>query len=214
MAEKYFITPTELHNDSFDLARQIYDSGFRPDFMMALWRGGTPVGIAVHEYLQLQDFLNGEKRHDRFGPDHVPIRTSRYNDEEGVGGTNEHVNVIGLEYFVNNANHDDSLLIIDDVHDAGTTIKAVIEDLKRKSRRNTPKDIRVAMVHYKPDNNETGRVPEFYLYETEHWLVYPHELMGLTDEERRIKTDIIDGRRENKVSLVRKVLEERRLSVV
>ncbi len=206
MVEKYFITPTELYHDSVNLAEQIYASGFRPDFMMALWRGGTPVGITVHEFLQLKDFQNDTKRHGRYGPDHVAIRTSRYEVGDDISDASEQVRVIGLEYFVEHANADDSLLIIDDVHDAGTTIKAVIDDLGRKSRKNTPQDIRVAMVHYKPGNNKTGLVPDFYLYETDHWLVYPHELMGLTDDERAIKAEIIAGTRRNDVSLQRRVL--------
>ncbi|MFT7532705.1 MAG: hypothetical protein ACI9FD_003738, partial [Gammaproteobacteria bacterium] len=35
----------------------------------------------------------------------------------------------------------------------------------------------------KPNNNKTDRVPDFYLHETDHWLVFPHELKGLSDEE-------------------------------
>ena len=64
------------------------------------------------------------------------------------------------------------------------------------------------MVHYKPTNDQTGRAPDFYLYETDHWLVYPHELMGLTDDEIAIKAEIIAGTRQNDVSLQRRVLEK------
>lgn len=205
MVEKYFITPNELHNDSFALARQIYCSGFRPDFMVALWRGGTTIGIVIHEYLQYQDFLRDIKRHDRFGPDHIPIRTSRYN---GIGQAEEEVNVIGLDYLLRNANTQDSLLLVDDVHDAGTTIAAVIKELNNSLGKNTPCDIRVATVHYKPNNNKTGRVPDFYLYGTDSWLVYPHELMDLTPEEIRIKNEIIAGRRQNTGSLQTRIMQK------
>ena len=51
MSEKEFISPTDLIRDSFALAKQIYDSGYRPDVLLVLWRGGTPVGVVVHEYL-------------------------------------------------------------------------------------------------------------------------------------------------------------------
>ena len=49
--DKVFISAQELLVDSFKLAHQIYTSGFRPQFIVGVWRGGAPVGIAVQEYL-------------------------------------------------------------------------------------------------------------------------------------------------------------------
>ena len=62
-------------------------------------------------------------------------------------------------------------------------VKAIIDELRTRCRRNTPEDIRVATVYYKPEKNKTDRTPDFYIYETEKWLVFPHELDGLTAEE-------------------------------
>ena len=31
--------------------------------------------------------------------------------------------------------------------------------------------------------NRTGREPDYYIHETDHWLVFPHELHGLTRDE-------------------------------
>ena len=45
--EKIFITAAELLRDSFLLASNILQSGFRPDYIVGIWRVGTPVGIAV-----------------------------------------------------------------------------------------------------------------------------------------------------------------------
>ncbi len=39
------------------------------------------------------------------------------------------------------------------------------------------------MPYYKPTRNETSRVPDYYLHETEQWIKFPHSLEGLTDEE-------------------------------
>ena len=49
--EKRFIGSQELLEDSFQLAVKIYESGFRPDYIVGIWRGGTPVGIVVHDFL-------------------------------------------------------------------------------------------------------------------------------------------------------------------
>lgn len=85
-AVKLFISPDELRKSSFKLGKSVVESGFNPNFMVALWRGGTPIGCHVHEYLK------------RFGNstsvDHFPIRTSRY---DGVDSVKEKVSIHGLE---------------------------------------------------------------------------------------------------------------------
>jgi hypothetical protein len=46
---------------------------------------------------------------------------------------------------------------------------------------------------YKPAKNQTGRVPDYYLHETDNWLVLPYELSGLgADEIRRNKPWMVD----------------------
>ena len=170
MAEKFFITADSLQLDSYRLAKQIYDSGFKPDFIIALWRGGTPVGCYVQEFLKQK----GVKT------DHIATRTSRYT---GIETAEEIVRIHGLDYVIKHVNNTDRLLIIDDVFDSGKTIWALIEKLKSKARANTPAEIRVATVYFKPKNNKTSIKPDFYIHETEKWLVFPHELEGLSPEE-------------------------------
>ena len=92
-----------------------------------------------------------------------------------------------------NLEADNRLLIVDDVYSTGLNIKAVIDQLSRKTRRNMPVDVRVAVLWYKPANNRTGRVPDYYLHETDKWLVLPYELDGLSlDEIYRHKTGVKD----------------------
>ncbi len=168
--EKEFISAQRLLEDSFELGVNIIDSGFRPSFIVGVWRGGTPVGIAVQELL---DFF-GVKT------DHISIRTSFY---EGIGQRSDTIRVHGLQYLVDSIDADDGLLIVDDVYDTGLSIQAVIEHLREKARRNTPNDIRIATTYFKPRNNRTDRAPDYYVHETDRWLVFPHELHGLTPEE-------------------------------
>jgi hypothetical protein len=40
--------------------------------------------------------------------------------------------------------------------------------------------------YYKPQRREVARVPDYYLEETDAWLMYPHSLEGLTLEEIRV----------------------------
>lgn len=168
--DKYFITANELLLDSFRLAEQIFESGFRPHFIVGVWRGGSPVGIAVQEFLEYAGVPT----------DHIAIRTSSY---YGIDQQSKDIRVHGLDYIINNVDADQSLLIVDDVFDSGRSIMAVIEGIKRKSRRNAPGIIKVACPWYKPARNTTTITPDFYVHATDRWLVFPHELCGLTPQE-------------------------------
>lgn len=168
--EKIYISANDLLLDSYKLGIKIYDSGFKPNFIVGVWRGGTPVGIAVQEMLT---YLEAPS-------DHIAIRTSSYTD---IGKQNKKVQVHGLDYIIQNINYDDQLLLVDDVFDSGSSIQAILDTLDKKSRRNTPKDIRIATPWFKPNNNKTQRIPDYYIHETDKWLVFPHELQGLTEDE-------------------------------
>lgn len=170
MSDKRYITAQQLLEDSFQLGVDVYESGFRPDFIVGIWRGGTPVGIAVQELL---DYFGVET-------DHISIRTSSYT---GVAQRQSRVRVHGLNYVLKNINHEDSLLIVDDVYDTGLSIQAVMQYMRRLGRRNAPSDVRIATAYFKPGNNKTDRAPDYYVHETDQWLVFPHELDGLTRDE-------------------------------
>ena len=60
--------------------------------------------------------------------------------------------------------------------------KRQILDLEKACKKNTP-NIRIATPYYKPENNQTNRKPDYYLQETSKWIVFPHELTGLSLEE-------------------------------
>ena len=165
-----YIGAQQLLEDAFELGARVLESRFRPSFIVAIWRGGAPIGIAVQELL---DYFGVESAH-------IAIRTSSYS---GIDGRSQEVRVHGLNYLLKNIDQEDRLLIVDDVFDTGRTIESVIETLREKARRNAPQEIRVAVPFYKPSRNLTDRVPDYYLHETEEWIKFPHSLEGLTAEE-------------------------------
>ncbi len=170
MSEKRFITAQELLEDSFRLAAQVYESGFRPQFIVGIWRGGAPIGIAVQEYF---DFKKVET-------DHIAVRTSSY---YGINKQSKKIKVHGLHYIVENANAEDGLLIVDDVFDSGRSIEALTNKLQELMRLNMPKDVRIACPYYKPQNSMVKTKPDYFIHESEEWLVFPHEVSGLSVEE-------------------------------
>ena len=167
--DKIFIQADELLSDSFKLAWKVYESGYRPNYIIGVWRGGAPIGIAVQEFLDVLGVPS----------DHIAIRTSHY---KGMGDRDSKVEVYGLNYIIKQVESEDSLLIVDDVHDTGISIQKIILDLQTACKKNTP-EIKVATPYFKPNKNQTNRQPDFYLHETEKWLVFPHELEGLSIEE-------------------------------
>jgi len=170
------IAANDLLLDSFQLAANIVEAGFKPDFLVGLWRGGSAVGIAVQEGL------------DHFGisTDHIGIRTSYrgLDSYSQMVDKAESIRVHGLQYLLENLSAEHSLLIIDDVYSTGSSVNAVIQQLNRKTRRNLPHDIRIGTVWYRP-SDRTVREPDYFVHRTDEWLILPYELSGMSIDELR-----------------------------
>ena len=145
-ADKLFIGADSLLRDSFVLGQRIVDDGFRPSFLVGVWRGGAPIGIAVQELLEYRGIH----------ADHIAIRTSSY--APGIDRPEKTVRVHAIDYLVSRLNADDR-------------------------RRNMPAQLRIATVYYKPARNRSRLQPDYYVHATDRWLVFPHELQGLTPKE-------------------------------
>lgn len=170
MTDKLFISADSLLADSFELANKVLASGYRPSFLVALWRGGAPIGIAVQELLE----------HRGLRTDHITVRTSSYT---GIDQQEKTVRVHAMDYLVSHVTRDDRLLIVDDVFDSGRSLVAVLDELRRRCPLNHPREVRIATVYYKPSRNQSALQPDYYVHSTEQWLVFPHELVGLSDSE-------------------------------
>lgn len=166
--EKRYISAQQLLDDAYQLGLAVLESEFRPDFIVGVWRGGAPVGIAIQELLA----------YCGIECDHIAIRTSLYT---GINQREDKVQVHGLGYLTSRVNADSRVLIVDDVHDTGLSVEQVISDIEKNAR--CLPQLKVATPYFKPGNNRTGRVPDYYLHSTDQWLVFPHELVGLTPQE-------------------------------
>jgi hypoxanthine phosphoribosyltransferase len=168
--EKVFISAESLLRDSLELGMRVVRSRYRPTFLVGVWRGGAPIGISVQEVLE----YHGVEC------DHIAIRTSSY---MGMDERSRTVRVHAIDYLVSRLSAEDRLLLIDDVFDSGLSLEAVIEELRKRCRRNLPDDIRIATAYYKPERNRSSLKPDYFVQSTDAWLVFPHEMQGLTREE-------------------------------
>ena len=172
MADKLYLTADRLLEDSFALANQVHASGFRPTHIVGIWRGGAPVGIAVQELLAYRGVET----------DHIAVRTASYS---GIDQREREVRVYALGYLIDTLEPEHRLLVIDDVFDTGRSIEAFLNELRARCRHNTPATIRIATAYYKPSRNQTPLKPDYFVHQTEEWLVFPHEICGLSEEEIR-----------------------------
>ncbi len=167
--KKRFITPEQLRNLSFSLAFRVVKSRFKPTFLVALWRGGAPIGCYAHEFLKFKGI----------DTDHISIRTSRFT---GIDCANEEVVVHNLTYLKEQAKLGDSILLVDDVYDSGKSIQAFKNKIET-DLGHLKLDVRVATVFFKPTRNTLPGGPEYWVESTDEWLVFPHELESLSSEE-------------------------------
>ncbi len=172
MTEFLYLSPREFLHDSFRLGKAIEESGFRPRHVVSVWRGGTPVGLGVDAYFRTRGLFL----------DHTTIATESYTGVQQQG----QVQVKGLEHLVDVVCREDGLLIVDDVLESGNTIQAILRELRRRARANTPEDIRVAAIHHKPEKTRLEEhLPVIKLHDVaaDVWIAYPHELSDLVRED-------------------------------
>ncbi len=65
------------------------------------------------------------------------------------------------------------VLLADEVHDTGETTEKAVNILTELGAE----VVLTAAIHYKPEPNETGRIPDFYIEATNGWVHYPWEVI-------------------------------------
>jgi len=172
--KKHFISANEFQIDCFELAHMIHNSDFIPDVVVGVWRGGSTPAVAIHEYLKYKGHAVSSN----------VLITQSYT---GIGKQSEDVKVDISNTVLQELRIANKILLVDDVVDSGNTICAILAFLKQQQ---VVSDIQIASVYYKPTTSSIA--PHFYIHESSEWIVFPHELEGLTPSEIRKKESFID----------------------
>ena len=167
---KHYIEAQDLLRDSFLLAKDVLQSGYRPDHLLIILRGGALVGVSMHEYFVRQGLRIG----------YSTVRARSYT---GIQERDEKVCLDDLAQAMPELHDAARILVVDDVLDTGNTLRTLLGELQRDPGVNDSATIRIAVPWYKPRCNTSGIVPDHHLNETEDWLVFPHELCGLEEAE-------------------------------
>ncbi len=165
---KTYLSADTFQRDCARLAKKVFnDSSWQPELILALWRGGAQPGVILSE---IYTYLG------RPTP-HTVVKCASYT---GIGERNETVTFHGAEEVFKAIPSGKRVLVVDDVFDTGKTAQAVRNALKHV-------DLRFATVYWKPKASLVDFAPDYYIHETEAWIVFPHELDGLTPDELQIK---------------------------
>ena len=166
MKGKMYLSADELLGDSWRLAAKVRSAGWRPDVVVALWRGGALPGVAVHEFLKATGW---DVRH-------MPLKCGSY---VAMGESAGAVQFSLLEETLASLVPGERALVVDDVFDSGRTIEAVAARMAEAGV-----EMRSACVYWKAAHNATGMRPDYFVKELgDDWIVFPHEMEGLTSEE-------------------------------
>jgi len=138
----------EIYEMCIELSEKIKQSGFSPDVIVGVARGGwIPARL-------ISDFLDN--------PNVASVRIQFY---EEVGKTSAKPIITQP---VSTSIEGKKVLAVDDVADTGESLKALYSHLKEKGAA----EIKIATLHVKP---KSSFQPDFYIKETSAWIIYPHE---------------------------------------
>ena len=172
--KKKYLSANEFLHDSWRLAAGVKASGWKPDILIALWRGGAAVGVSLHEFFKSSGW----------NVQHIPLKCASYT---GIGeNAGDVVFTLGDEIF-GLLRPGDRVLVVDDVFDTGKTAKAVKARIDAAGA-----EMRMACVYWKPEKNRTELKPDYFVKDVGNdWIVFPHEIEGLAPEELREKDPVL-----------------------
>lgn len=172
--EKTYLSADEYLRDSWRLAAAVRKSGWKPDILIALWRGGAAVGVTLHEFFKVSGW----------DVQHIPLKCASYT---GIGANAGDVMFTLGEEIFGMLRPGDKVLVVDDVFDTGKTAKAVHDRIAK-----TGAEMRLACVYWKPEKNKTDMKPEYFTRDVGNdWIVFPHEIDGLAKDEIAAKDSLL-----------------------
>jgi len=146
----------EIQRLSEEVAEMVRRSGFKPDVIVAISRGGFPPARIISDVLDVRALAS--------------ISIIYY---KSVGERQEKPIIV---YPLNADVRGKKVLIVDDVADSGQSLMVAREHVLERGAS----EVRIATLHYKP---WSALKPDYYVRETEFWIVYPWERWEVVRQE-------------------------------
>ena len=131
------------------VADQIRRSGYEPDLLVAISRGGWIPGRVLSDLLE--------------NPNIATIKVEHYIDIYKTHAKPEITHPIPIEVKRKR------ILLVDDIADSGKSLKLVKEHLAEQGAA----DVKICALYYKPWSIVT---PDFSARKTDAWICFPHEI--------------------------------------
>lgn len=150
-SEIEFEVPTwnQIYEMLLDIACKIQESGFQPDVIVGISRGGWPPARVLSDLLDNPNLAN--------------VKAEFY---LGVAETKEKP-ILTQPVSMDVA--DKKVLVVDEVSDTGKSLRLVKEHIINQGAG----DAKIATVYYKPWSIV---LPDYYGKETSRWIVFPWEI--------------------------------------
>jgi len=152
--DKVYLTWWQVDRAIFALAEKLRE--YKPDVIVGVARGGLIPAV------RLSHILND-----------IPLKVIDVKFYKGIDERGEKP-VITIPI------HGDlkgkRVVIVDDVSDTGKTLEVVIEEVKKLGAR----EVKVACLAMKP---WTSVVPDYYVFRTDKWIVFPWEEFPVIEKE-------------------------------
>jgi hypoxanthine phosphoribosyltransferase len=139
---------SDVYNLTLRLSEKIYESGFRPDIIVGIARGGWIPARILSDVLYADTLQN--------------IRIEYYTDV-GVKGREPKIT-----QPLSGSLEGKSILLVDEVADTGDSLHHAIDHVEKLG----VEEQRSAVLHLKPTSRVT---PDYYMVKTTSWTVYPWE---------------------------------------
>ncbi|OLS29144.1 MAG: Xanthine phosphoribosyltransferase [Candidatus Thorarchaeota archaeon AB_25] len=138
----------DVYTHCLQLSERIVNSGFIPDVIVGIARGGWIPARILSDVLYTTSLQN--------------IRIEYYTDVAAKGKEPK------ITQPLTGSMKNKSILLVDEVADTGDTLQHAIEHVNALGA----KSVRSAVLHYKPTSIVK---PDFFMVETTSWTVYPWE---------------------------------------
>ncbi len=138
----------DVYNLTLQLSERIVNSGYVPDVIVGIARGGWIPARILSDVLYASTLQN--------------IRIEYYTDVGAKGKEPQ------ITQPLTGSMKGKKILLVDEVADTGDTLHHALEHVKVLGASN----VRSAVLHYKPSSSV---IPDYFMVETSSWLVYPWE---------------------------------------
>ena len=145
-----FLTYEKIFDLTYQLCEKIKNSGFSPDCLLGISRGGLSVVRTLADFFGIYDV-------------HV-VRIVYYKD---IKSTQK--KPILIQDFDEKDFKDKKILIVDDVSDTGGSLDLTVNLMKKKGIKN----FKIATLLLKP---WSILKPDYFIEETKKWIIYPWEI--------------------------------------